>query len=320
MKMRRSKAFRQFLPLPAVRYFVCISTVLALLAIPPSGLAPLGAGASALLPPGGGAVPTDPEPVETDTAVIDVSNTNRGYVSCRYTGRAGRAVVVVNKSDNNKAYKQYVDNNGEYAAIPFLYGDGLYSIQIWEQPYGASYYMTAGTEVLVTLDDETLPFLFPNRVVPVKSDSLAVAKGRALTRGAKTDPEKISAIYKYIVDNIVYDDEKAAAIKAGYVSDPDETIKTRKGICIDYAVLAATMLRSQGIPTRVEVGYMADGTYHAWISVYSDRAGTINELFELREKNWTTLDPTYASKDEVRTAALLFSAEERGDYTAFFLY
>ena len=35
----------------------------------------------------------------------------------------------------------------------------------------------------------------------------------------------------------------------------DETLKTKKGICFDYAALMTAMLRSQGIPTKLEIGY-----------------------------------------------------------------
>lgn len=302
------------------RRFAFIGKTLVLLLLFPLSLVTHASEAPALPQAGGNTFSTGPEQVENESAVIDVSNTGRGYMLCRYTGKAGQAVVVVGRSDDDKAYRQSVENNGEYAAIPFLYGDGLYSIQVLEQAYGMDYYMVAGTEAYVTLDDETLPFLYPNRVVPIKPGSLAVTKAHALTRNAKTDPEIISAIYNYIVDNIVYDHQKAVAVGPGYASDPDETIRVKKGICVDYTVLAATMLRSQGIPTKVENGYMADGAYHSWISVCSDRDGMINGLFELKEKEWTTLDPTYAAGDEARVAAMLLSAEENGDYITFYVY
>ena len=32
--------------------------------------------------------------------------------------------------------------------------------------------------------------------------------------------------------------------------------KTKKGICLDYSSLIASMLRTQGIPTRMEIGYI----------------------------------------------------------------
>ena len=64
----------------------------------------------------------------------------------------------------------------------------------------------------------------------------------------------------------------------------------------------ATMLRSQGIPTRLEVGYVGDA-YHAWISVYITDIGWINGIIEFDGKDWTIMDPTFAassSEQEVK--------------------
>ena len=56
----------------------------------------------------------------------------------------------------------------------------------------------------------------------------------------------------------------------------------------------ATMLRSQNIPTRLEVGYMGD-VYHAWISTYIKDVGWINGIIEFNGKSWNLMDPTFAS-------------------------
>jgi hypothetical protein len=56
----------------------------------------------------------------------------------------------------------------------------------------------------------------------------------------------------------------------------------------------ATMLRTQRIPTRLEVGYMGE-EYHAWISVYIEDLGWINGIIEFNGSKWNLLDPTFAS-------------------------
>ena len=56
----------------------------------------------------------------------------------------------------------------------------------------------------------------------------------------------------------------------------------------------ATMLRSQNIPTRLEVGYMGE-EYHAWISIYIEEIGWINGIIEFDGANWNLMDPTFAS-------------------------
>ena len=56
----------------------------------------------------------------------------------------------------------------------------------------------------------------------------------------------------------------------------------------------ATMLRSQRIPTRLEVGYMGE-EYHAWISIYIENVGWVNGIIEFDGKEWNLMDPTFAS-------------------------
>jgi len=88
--------------------------------------------------------------------------------------------------------------------------------------------------------------------------------------GDMTDEEKIAkACYRFVVRNVGYDLEKAKSVKSGYLPDADETLETGKGICFDYSVLLAVMLRSQGIPTRVMIGMVSpENLYHAWNTVY----------------------------------------------------
>lgn len=57
------------------------------------------------------------------------------------------------------------------------------------------------------------------------------------------------------------------------------------------------MLRSQRIPTRLEVGYMGD-VYHAWISIYTKETGWVNGIIEFDGKNWELMDPTFASSSK----------------------
>ena len=54
-----------------------------------------------------------------------------------------------------------------------------------------------------------------------------------------------------------------------YLPDVDSTLSEKKGICFDFAALMCCMLRSQGIPTQLVIGY-ADACYHAWNRVYVD--------------------------------------------------
>lgn len=136
----------------------------------------------------------------------------------------------------------------------------------------------------VKLENERLPFL--QSAVPVIWDkSTETVKFTAeLTDKLKSDEEKAKAVYTYIIKNISYDYEKIKKLGTDYMPDADQILEEGRGICYDYAVLYASMLRSIGIPTKLVKGYKNDiDGYHAWNEVY------------ISEKGWVIVDTTYDS-------------------------
>lgn len=79
--------------------------------------------------------------------------------------------------------------------------------------------------------------------------------------------------------------------------DVDETLSSGKGICFDYAALMAAMLRSQRIPTKLQVGYAGEA-YHAWISCYVDEIGWVDNIISFDGKDWSLMDPTLAANND----------------------
>ena len=95
---------------------------------------------------------------------------------------------------------------------------------------------------------------------------------------------------------VEYDMEKAETVPYGYLPSVDETLSTGKGICLDYASLMTAILRSQQIPTRMEIGY-AGQAYHAWLSSYIQDVGWVNGLIEFDGEHWSLMDPTFAASN-----------------------
>ena len=207
--------------------------------------------------------------IEARYAAIDYSHTDQGYVMCRYTGSRDRAAVQIAGPGGSEAYTYYLTGGKAFEAFPLTQGDGRYHIAIWECLTGTTYSLVLSTEFDMKLDNGHLPFLYASSVVNFDADSAAVRKGAELTANMQSASDKADAILDYITGHIEYDTEKAATVRTGYVSNPDETLRAGKGICLDYAVLAAAMLRSQGIPTKVVYGSNPEGEYHAWISVFT---------------------------------------------------
>ncbi len=102
------------------------------------------------------------------------------------------------------------------------------------------------------------------------------AKARSIVKGAKNDREKAYRLYKWIGQNVEYDDSKAMAIQSGQtrslVFGAIPTFKSRKGICSDYSALMVAMGKAVGLSVKQEFGeaFLPDGSGgpHAWNVVY----------------------------------------------------
>ena len=68
----------------------------------------------------------------------------------------------------------------------------------------------------------------------------------------------------------------------------------KKGICFDYAALMAAMLRSQGVPIKLVVGYTGKQC-HAWVNVWSETEGWVEGMIYFNGEIWNLMDPTFAS-------------------------
>lgn len=230
-----------------------------------------------------------------DSASIDYSNASEGYVMARYFGSNNKIKFRLTGPDE-VTYTYNLTPGADFTAFPLSSGNGTYSLTIYENISGTSYATCLGENIEVSLTNEFGPFLYPNQYVNFNSKSKAVLKGSVLAEDAITDLEVVSNIYNYVIKNITYDFDKAATVPSGYVCDVDATLESGKGICLDYAALMATMLRSQRIPTHLEVGYVgADQAYHAWISTYITDIGWVNGVIEFDGKNWKLMDPTFGA-------------------------
>lgn len=227
-----------------------------------------------------------------DVASIDYSNASEGYIGVKYSGSCPKVKIRVTGSD--QIIYTYDSHSSEYEFFPLSSGDGNYEIAIYENVADSNYSTCLFETISVTITNELGPALYPNQYVNFSSSSKAVEKAKELVSSATSDLEAITAIYDYITTNISYDYDKASDPPSGYVSDVDLILDKGSGICLDYAALMAAMLRSQRIPTRLEVGYAQDA-YHAWISVYVSDVGWLNGVIEFDGDTWTLVDPTFGA-------------------------
>lgn len=251
----------------------------------------------------------------TNTVRIDASNTSDGYVMMKYTGKVSKIKVRIKKDTE---YTYDLNTSGHYETFPLTEGNGNYTISVFENISG-NIYSTAFTRTIsVAMQDSNSPFLYPNQFCNFNADSETVKTADTLTDGKTDTLAKVEAIYKYAVDNITYDYQKAQTVQSGYLPVIDDTLQTKKGICFDYAALMTAMLRTQDIPTKLVIGY-AGSTYHAWISVYSQEQGWIDNAIHFDGTNWKFMDPTFASSGKGNPAITDY-INNQANYIAKFSY
>lgn len=251
----------------------------------------------------------------SEQAVIDYSNCADGYVMVCFTAQTDKRLKLIVKGP--KTEYSYNLSPGEWTAFPLSDGNGGYQAAVYENISGSRYALVLSAGFELELKDEFAPFLRPNQYVAYDRAENTVAKAAELTAGVDNPIEKVEIIYDYVVASLRYDYEKAAAVKSGYLPVLDQVLEDKKGICFDYAALMTAMLRSQGIPCKLVVGY-AGATYHAWISVWTEENGWVDGLIFFDGHAWKRMDPTFASAGEQSQDIMDFI--ENGSYTVRYLY
>lgn len=225
-------------------------------------------------------------------AVIDYSNTPQGYVMVRFDyPTQQRLKVQVKGPKTTYTYNLPVQ---QWTALPLSDENGSYQVVIYENIAGNKYATVLSLRLDVVLEDEFAPFLHGNQYVDYDNAPNTVAKAAELTAGLADPLTRVAAIYDYVISTLTYDKELAAEVQSGYLPRLDTVLEKKTGICFDYAALMTGMLRSQGIPAKLVVGYAGE-VYHAWISVWTKETGWVDGVIYFDGNTWQRMDPTFAS-------------------------
>lgn len=224
-------------------------------------------------------------------ASIDASNAAEGYIMVNYKGTNPKVKLQITGS-NGVTYTYNL--HGGYETFPLSSGDGSYKIAVYENVTGNQYSTALSQTIKVTITNIFGPNLYPNQYVNFNLGSQVVSQAMLLAESCNTDLEVVTKIYNYVTSTITYDHNKASSVQSGYTPNVDEIMVSGTGICLDYAAVMASMLRSQNIPTRLEVGYAGEA-YHAWISTYITDVGWVNGIIEFDGVSWSLMDPTFAA-------------------------
>ncbi len=251
-----------------------------------------------------------------DQARIDYSNAARGYVMVCHTQPSDRRLKAQVKGPTT-AYT-YDLTAQEWAVFPLSDGNGSYQITVYKNVQDSRYAAVLSLTTQVTLQDEFAPFLHSNQYVDYDHAPAAVEQAAQLTRGMTQPLEKVGAVYDFVVGTLTYDKQLAATVKSGYVPRLDEVLARKKGICFDYAALMTGMLRSQGVPCKLVVGF-AGQAYHAWISVWSEQSGWVDGAIFFDGAKWQRMDPTFASSGK-QSKTIMEYIGDGTNYSAKYFY
>ena len=131
-----------------------------------------------------------------DTAAIDISHTQEGYIMAKYTGFNAKPKLQLTGTDGiTYTYSLYKD----YSTFPLTSGDGTYQVGVYENVSDDRYTTLLSETFSVTLTDPLKPYLYPNQYVNFTADFLPVAKAEELADGASSDLDIISSVYNYII-------------------------------------------------------------------------------------------------------------------------
>ena len=274
---------------------------------------PLSGAPGALVPAAPGAVVH-----KNNSAVIDYSNAKDGYICVSWTEGGAPKLKVLVKGPGGTTYQYNLRTDGGYDVFPLSDGNGSYTVGVYKNVSGSEYATVLSGNVDAKLSDDFAPFLRPNQYINFTAESQTVKKAAEICAGLSDNLDKVEKVYAFVVDSLTYDREKAQTVKSGYLPDVDATLSSKKGICFDYAALMAAMLRSQGVPVKLVVGYTGEA-YHAWLNVWGGEDGWIEGEIYFNGKEWKLMDPTFASTGN-KSEDIMKYIGDGSNYAAKYLY
>ena len=234
--------------------------------------------------------------IGNELVTIDISNSSEGYFIVEYAGECTKVKLQIT-CPNTTTYTYNLSSGTD--VFPLTKDSGSYKFSVFENIEGTQYSTIFSEEAEINISNSMGPYLYPNQYVNFSAASPCVEKAKELATPCNNDLEVVSNIYNHVINTVTYDYKKAETVQSGYLPNPDDTLATHTGICLDYACLMASMLRSQRIPTHMEVGYAGE-VYHAWISTYIQDIGWVNGIIQFDGVNWSLMDPTFASSTDAK--------------------
>lgn len=178
-------------------------------------------------------------------------------------------------------------------------------------------------------DFEIARWLQPDRLVPIDGKVKQWAQEVVDGAGARTDLEKVRAIYNHVVSTVKYD-------KSGQGwgrGDIYYACDARRGNCTDFHAIVIGYSRALGIPARFAIGFPLPADrgagqiagYHCWAEVYVSGIGWIPIDASEAAKNPAQREYFFGAHDENRVECsigrdLTLSPKQGGEPLNYFIY
>lgn len=132
----------------------------------------------------------------------------------------------------------------------------------------------------------------PNYLRLQSIDDRVVNLTRNITKGEQTAFDKAESIYRYLTEDGGYVYDTQTAPKSDENALVDFLLKGKRGYCEQFASSMAVMLRLEGIPSRVAIGFTAGSQTGDYLSITTRDAHAWVEVYFGAEYGWVAFDPT----------------------------
>jgi len=199
----------------------------------------------------------------------------------------GKIKILVTKGKEQVWYEVKLDKGNFDEEIWLNAGKGKYTVAIMVNETERKY--SYGPKFTVDNTQEVDKYSVPGK--DIESDDEKIIKlAEEIVSGLDKDLEKAQAINNWVAKNINYDYEKYIKHQNNNYDNQYGaliTLKSKKGVCYDYAALVAALGRAAGLQTKMIKGQgITEGYegYHAW-----------NEIYISEENRWLKCDATFSS-------------------------
>ncbi len=208
----------------------------------------------------------------------DKSKLADGVIGVKYSGSLTKPIKATVEKDGNRYIYSLKKNELYY--LPLQLGAGEYKISVLENVEGTKYKSLDAVNVDSKIDDSLKMYTYSTPITYF-NNTMSSIKNYSKQINLKSAGDKVNILYNDVIKNYKYDYEKIKNLPSDYVPNIDDMYNYKKGICYDYASLMSGVLRSQGIPVKLVMGYAPEiKEYHSWNEIYLNN-------------KWNIVDTTY---------------------------